>query len=83
MIQGVETSSTRRELGLLSLEKRRLRIDLMVAFQSLKGGYKKDGDRLCNRVCCDRTHVATAVLLLALTSQLSESTELGEKAISM
>lgn len=49
------------------------------AFWYLKGGYKKEGDR----VCYDRTHVATAVLLLALTSRLLESAELGEKAISM
>jgi len=27
----------------------------MVAFQYLKGAYKKDGDRLFSRACCDRT----------------------------
>ena len=26
-----------------------------MAFQSLKGAYKKDGDRLFSRACCDRT----------------------------
>ena len=34
---------------------RRLWEDLRVAFQYLKGGYKKEGDRLFSRVCCDRT----------------------------
>ena len=44
-----------KELGLFSLEKRRLRGDLRVAFQYLNGGYKKEGDRLLSRVCCDKT----------------------------
>ena len=42
-------------MRLFSLEKRRLQGDLKVAFQYLKGGYKKEGDRFFSRVCCDRT----------------------------
>ena len=44
MIQGMEHLSYKgrlRELGLFSLEKRRLRGDLRVAFQCLEGGCKK------------------------------------------
>ena len=58
MIRGMEHFSCEdrlRELGLFSLEKRRLRGDLTAAFQYLKGAYKKDGDRLFSRACCDRT----------------------------
>ena len=44
-----------REVGFLSLENRKLQGDLTVAFQNLKGVYKKDGDRLFSRVCSDST----------------------------
>jgi len=44
-----------RKLGLFSLEKRRLQGDLIAAFQYLKRAYRKDGDRLFSRACCNRT----------------------------
>jgi len=44
-----------RELGLFSVEKRRLRGDLIAAFQYLKGAYRKEGENIFNRACCNRT----------------------------
>ncbi|GAB0178309.1 mitochondrial enolase superfamily member 1 [Grus japonensis] len=44
-----------RELGLFSLEKRRLRGVLLAAFQYLKGAYRKAGEGLFTRACSDRT----------------------------
>ncbi|KFM06060.1 hypothetical protein AS27_02208, partial [Aptenodytes forsteri] len=58
MIRGMEHLSCEerlRELGLFSLEKRRLWGDLIAAFQYFKGAYKRDGDKLFSRACCNRT----------------------------
>jgi len=44
-----------RELGLFSLEKRRLWGDLIAAFQYLKGAYKWEGSQLFERVDNSRT----------------------------
>jgi len=58
MIRGLEHLSCEnrlRKLGLFSLEKRRLRGDLIEAFQYLKGAYKKDRERIFSSACCDRT----------------------------
>jgi len=44
-----------RELGLFSLEKRRLQGDLIAAFQCLKGACKKAGEGLFARTCSYRT----------------------------
>jgi len=60
MIQGLEHLSCEgrlRELGLFSLEKRRLRGDIIAAFQYLKGAGKKAGEGLFTRSCSDRTRV--------------------------
>ncbi|KAK4828707.1 hypothetical protein QYF61_000545 [Mycteria americana] len=62
MVRGMEHLSYEerlRESGLFSLENRRLQGDLIVAFQYLKEAYKKDGDKLFSRDCCDRTRDGT------------------------
>jgi len=58
MIRGLEHPSCEerlRELGLCSLEKRRLQGDLIAAFQYLKGSYKQEGEQMITRVDSDRT----------------------------
>jgi len=58
MIRGMEHLSSEdrlRELGLFSLEKRRLWGDLRAVFQYLKGAYKKAGEGLFTRACSERT----------------------------
>jgi len=57
MIKGLEYLSyddRLRELGLFSLEKRRLWGDLIAAFQYLKRAYRNDGEGHFTRVCSDR-----------------------------
>jgi len=44
-----------RELGLFSLEKRRLWVDLIAAVQYLKGAYKQEGSQLFERGDNSRT----------------------------
>ena len=58
MVRGLEQLSygeRLRELALFSLEKRRLRRDLIAAFPYIKGAYKKDGEKLFTKACSDRT----------------------------
>ena len=58
MLRGLQHLSYKgrlRELGLFSLERRRLWGDLIAAFQYLKGAYKQEGSQLFTRVDNGRT----------------------------
>jgi len=60
MITGLEHLSYEeklRELGLFSLEKKRLWGHLIVAFRHLKGACKKYGNKIFSRACCNKTRV--------------------------
>ena len=58
MLRGLQHLSYKgrlRELGLFSLERRRLWGDLIAAFQYLKGAYKQEGSQLFERGDNSRT----------------------------
>jgi len=54
-IEHLSCEESLRQFVLFNLEKRRLWGNFTVAFQYLKGAYKKDGDKLFSRACSDKT----------------------------
>jgi len=58
IIRGMEhlrCEESLRQTELFSLEKRRLCGHLIAAFLCLKGAYRKDGENLFSKACCDWT----------------------------
>ena len=59
MIKGLETKlyeETLKELGMFSLEKRRLREDRRALFEYMKGSHKEEGQDLFSMIPEGRTH---------------------------
>ena len=56
MVKGLDPFNEDKliQLGLFSLEKRRLQEDLIIAFQYLEEPYRKTGEGLFLRECSDR-----------------------------
>lgn len=50
-----------RQLGLFSLEKRRIQGHLIVTFQYLNGACKKDGGDFFARACSEREKITSAL----------------------